>query len=116
MRIAGFGAAVLLVGAAGAASAGGMTDEDAMLGPDGMPGDAEYGAYLAQECAACHSTRSTGTVPPIAGIAPAYFREAMAEYASGERDSPPMAMVVRSLDDEQMAALAVHLSRIGDAE
>lgn len=82
------------------------TDDRAVQMADGVPGDPAYGEYLAQECASCHFAEGAGNVPPIAGIAPGYFREAMAEYTGGIRDNAAMASVARSLDDEQLAALA----------
>lgn len=86
------------------------TDAQAVLMADGSPGDPEYGAYLVQECSACHAADGAGSVPPIAGIAPGYFREAMVEYASRIRENAVMENVARSLGDEELAALAAHFA------
>src|SRR5262245_60839251 len=51
------------------------------------------GAQKALVCSACHgfAGRSRGdTVPILAGIDPAYFKKAIADYASGRRPSPEM--------------------------
>lgn len=105
------GAAVLMTAASASACLAGeaeeTTDARAVLTADGTPGDPDYGEYLAQECTTCHSEDgAAGGVPPIEGIEPGYFREAMAEYLSGERENAAMASVARSLGDEELAALA----------
>ncbi len=87
-----------------------ITDAEAVLRADGTPGDPEYGAYLAQECAACHLAESTSAVPSIAGIEPGYFRMAMAEYGSRIRENAAMENVARSLGDEELAALAAYFA------
>jgi len=86
------------------------TDARAATMADGTPGDADYGAYLVQECTACHAPDGAGGVPPIAGIAPGYFREAMAEYASRARENAVMENVARSLGDEELAALSAYFA------
>jgi len=87
-----------------------IADHLATLAPSGDPGDPDYGAYLAQECTSCHIAGGTAAVPGIDGIAPGYFRLAMAEYAAEMRDNKAMANVARSLGGEELAALAAHFS------
>jgi cytochrome c553 len=51
------------------------------------------GAQKALTCSACHgfAGQSRGdTVPILAGMDPAYFKKAIADYASGRRPSPEM--------------------------
>jgi cytochrome c553 len=51
------------------------------------------GAQKALVCSACHgfAGQSRGdTIPILAGIDPAYFKKAIADYASGRRPSPEM--------------------------
>jgi cytochrome c553 len=70
--------------------------------------DLEYGAYLGQECASCHSVG--GSNPPLDGLEAGYLHHALAQYASGERENAAMALVARSLDDEQRIAVAAHFA------
>lgn len=51
------------------------------------------GAVKALTCSACHGAggNSPGyTVPTLAGIAPAYFKKAIQDFADGKRPSPEM--------------------------
>ncbi len=70
--------------------------------------DLEYGAYLGQECASCHS--ANGSNPPLDGLEAGYLHHALGQYANGERDNAAMALVARSLDDEQRIAIAAHFA------
>ena len=57
-------------------------------GPLDMPG-----ATKALTCSACHGFAGqspSDTMPILAGINPAYFKKAIADYASGKRPSPEM--------------------------
>jgi cytochrome c len=71
--------------------------------------DVEYGAYLAQDCSSCHqkNINSTG-IPEIAGLPRDYFISALRAYKEGQRDHSTMQMIARSLDDEQVKALAAY--------
>jgi cytochrome c553 len=71
------------------------------------------GAQKSLVCSACHgfAGNSRGdTVPILAGIDPAYFKKAIADYASGRRPSPEMEpyakMVVQSGVDDVAAFFA----------
>jgi cytochrome c553 len=72
-------------------------------------GDVEYGAYLAQECSSCHHINKDNLgIPNIVGLPMDYFIAAMTAYKEGERAHATMQSIVRSLDDEQIAALAAY--------
>lgn len=71
------------------------------------------GAQKSLVCSACHgfAGNSRGdTVPILAGIDPAYFKKAIADYAAGRRPSPEMEpyakMVVQSGVDDVAAFFA----------
>lgn len=108
----GSGAVLLAALVAWAGPAGAEEDEDrrAVLTAEGGEGDPDYGAYLVQECTACHVAGGTTAVPAIDGIAPGYFRLAMEEYAQGARENAAMVNVARSLGDEELAALAAYFA------
>jgi len=74
-----------------------------------MPPDLEYGAFLAQECAACHradAPAGAAPIPAIAGLEAAYLAQALYDYRAGTRANPVMQTIARSLDDDMIAALA----------
>jgi len=83
----------------------------ATAGPAGA-GDIEYGAYLAQDCSSCHqkNTNKPG-IPEIAGLPMDYFISALKAYTEGQRDHSTMRMIARSLDAEQVAALAAYYAQ-----
>ena len=67
------------------------------------------GAAKALTCSACHGASGNSrsdTMPVIAGIAPAYFKKAIEDYATGKRVSPemePYAKMVRELGVDEVA-------------
>lgn len=71
-----------------------------------------YGEHLAQECIACHRTDGKDQgIPGIVGWAPDIFATTMKAYRSeafAERRNPVMVSVARSLNDDEIAALAVY--------
>lgn len=72
-----------------------------------------YGKHLAQECASCHRIDGTATgIPSIVGMEPGIFKAALEAFAKGERDNPVMVSVARSLDGEQMDALAAYYASL----
>ncbi len=75
-------------------------------------GDAAYGAYLAAECVTCHQPNAKDAIPPIAGIGIASFVKALHDYRTGRRTNPIMQNVARSLDDEQIEALATYFASL----
>jgi len=80
-----------------------------------IPGDPEYGAYLAGECTTCH--RGDGAaegIPSITGWPRDDFVLALQAYKRGKRVHPAMQLVAGRLSDEEIAALAAHFSRDED--
>ena len=77
---------------------------DASAGPLDTPG---YDKAFA--CSACHGAAGnsrTEAMPILAGMAPAYFKKAIEDYASGRRPSPemePYAKMVRALGVDAVA-------------
>jgi cytochrome c len=81
-------------------------------GRPGLAADIEYGAYLAQECSSCHAKNSNASgIPDIAGLPMDYFIQALSWYKEGARENATMQTVARSLDDEQIAALAAYYAQ-----
>ena len=75
-------------------------------------GDIEYGAYLAQDCSSCHQNNSDSEgIPQISGLPMDYFISALKAYSEGQRDHSTMRMIARSLDAEQIAALAAYYAQ-----
>ena len=74
--------------------------------------DPAYGEYLGGECLGCHVGYGAGNVPGITGADPDYFYEAMWEYCAGVRENEAMISVARSLDEEQLIALAAYFAQL----
>ncbi|HRD77310.1 MAG TPA: hypothetical protein PK264_15485 [Hyphomicrobiaceae bacterium] len=73
------------------------------------PGLMALGEHLAQECTSCH--RKDGSekgIPPIVGWKVPEFVTTMRFYKTGERTNPAMVSVAKSLDDDQLTALAMY--------
>lgn len=67
----------------------------------------EYGSYLSSECTTCHQLDgSYHGIPPITGWPEERFVEELKSYRNGQRNHKIMQNVARSLNDEEMAALA----------
>ncbi|MBN9428718.1 MAG: c-type cytochrome [Burkholderiales bacterium] len=98
--IAGCGAFVALAAAGGAAAQNG--------------GTAAQTQYLAANCANCHGTdgRSAGGIPGLAGLSPDYFIMQMKAFKENARPATIMHQLAKGYSDEQIAALAVHFSRL----
>lgn len=85
------------------------------VGPAGA--DPAYGEYLSAECITCHrSEAETGGIPPIAGLPTRYFMGALKDYRAGRRANPVMQSVARSLDDDQIEALAAYYASLKPGE
>lgn len=66
-----------------------------------------YGRHLSSECSACHRLDSVDNgIPSITGLSVEEFVATLRFYKDGERQNPVMVSVARSLDEEQMKALA----------
>jgi cytochrome c len=97
---------ILLAAAAGLAfgSAAASADDARLV---------RYGAHLAQECTSCHRRDGVDNgIPSILGQTPEQFVEALKYYQSGQRTNPVMVSVARSLDEEQMRALAAFFATL----
>jgi|GEM_PF-419295 len=69
----------------------------------------EYGEYLSKECSACHKTQTkTKGIPSIVGIEPESFIKILKSYKDGTLKNETMISVAKSLDDEQIKALALY--------
>ncbi len=77
----------------------------------------EYGEYLAGECTTCHRIDGVDNgIPAIVGWDIETFKETLGYYKTGERDNPAMVSVVKSLDDEQIHALATYFASLTPKE
>ncbi len=90
-----------------AASAAAMTSDAALANEE-----RDYGEYLAGECTSCHRDGANKTIPPIAGYEVFAFVEIMETYRNGERQNQVMNSVAKSLDKEQIKALAVYFASL----
>jgi len=72
-----------------------------------------YGRHLARECTSCHRLDgATGAIPSIVGKSQEEFIALLVAYRDGHKPNPVMVSVARSLDDEQMAALAAYFGSL----
>lgn len=73
-------------------------------------GDRELGAYLSNECVACHqiSGHVTGGVPRITGWPEDHFVAVMNSYKEKHRENPIMQTIAGRLADDEIAALAAY--------
>lgn len=73
----------------------------------------EYGEYLAGECTTCHRIDGTDNgIPGIVGWDVDSFVETLKYYQNGLRKNQAMESVAKSLDDEQIKALAVYFASL----
>ena len=98
-------AALALTLGLGALGPGAVADDDAKA--------RSYGRHLAQECTACHRIDGTDNgIPSIVGWEVDRFIATMEFYRTGERTNPVMVSVVKSLDEEQVRALAAYYASL----
>ena len=72
-----------------------------------------YGRHLARECTSCHRPGGEGSaIPPIAGKAAAELIELLRSYREGRKSNPVMVSVAKSLDEDEMAALAAYFASL----
>jgi cytochrome c553 len=80
-----------------------------------LAADLAYGEYLASECITCHQVAvDEGAIPAIVGLPRPYFVNALRDYRAGRRTNPVMQNVARSLNDEQIEALAAYFASLKD--
>ena len=72
----------------------------------------EYGQYLSGECTACHRDGDNQTIPPIFGWPVDAFVAVMESYKRGERTNKAMISVAKSLDSDQIKALAAYFATV----
>lgn len=78
-----------------------------------MPGDPDYGEYLAGECVTCHQASGHADgIPSIVGLPRAYFITALFEYKTNVRTNEVMKLRVANLENEEIAALAAYFSSL----
>ena len=72
-----------------------------------------FGEHLAQECSSCHRRDgSNNGIPGILGMKPDEFTTILRFYQTGARTNSAMVSVAKSLDDEQIAALAAYYASL----
>ena len=73
-----------------------------------------YGAHLAQECTACHRVDGVdhNGIPSITGWDVEAFMRTLRLYQEGTRTNPVMGSVAKSLDEDQVRALAVYWASV----
>jgi len=72
-----------------------------------------YGQHLAQECTGCHRLDGTDRgIPSINGWEADRFTATLKFYQTGERTNPVMVSVAKSLDEEQLKALALYYASL----
>jgi cytochrome c553 len=68
-----------------------------------------YGRHLAQECTGCHRIDGVDNgIPSIVGWDAQRFMTTLRFYQAGARTNPVMVSVAKSLDEDQVAALAAY--------
>ena len=70
---------------------------------------------LANTCNNCHGTGGVSvgeSMPSIAGLPEGYLKNIMLEWKAGKRPSASMTRLISGLTDEEIAALAMHYSKL----
>jgi cytochrome c553 len=78
-------------------------------------GDPVAGRKAAAKCQACHGVDGQAKnpeAPHISGQVERYIIKALKRYQTGERQDPMMSMVVKQLNEEDIANLAAYYSSI----
>ena len=72
-----------------------------------------YGQHLSQECTSCHRVDGIDNgIPSITGWPVDVFMRTIKFYQQGARSNPVMVSVAKSLDDDQVRALALYWSSV----
>ena len=76
--------------------------------------DIEAGKASAAVCGGCHGANGEGNGPnpPLAGMAPDRFVQAIKDYKSGKRPNASMKSFATPLDDKQTANLAAYYASL----
>ena len=73
----------------------------------------DYGEYLSGECTTCHRLDGAGDgIPSIIGWEAEHFIDTMKSFRNGDRENAAMVSVAKSLDEEQLKALAQYFGSI----
>lgn len=85
----------------------------AMVGAAGVSADEQRNRIMFNTCHSCHGTdgQSVGSMPSIAGKAPAYIAEALRDFRSGKKPSTVMARIAKGFSDAEIDALAKHFGK-----
>lgn len=103
----------LMIMALAAAGLGGIIWAGAARGGADAARLLAYGEHLSGECTTCHRRDGADRgIPSITGWDVDHFVETMKFYKNGFRQNPAMVNVAKSLDDEQMLALAVYFKSL----
>jgi cytochrome c len=79
---------------------------------EGKP-DLELGAYLANECQACHrftSTAGEGGIPDLSHVTSETLIEVLHAYRDKRLNNPVMQSVASRLNDDDISAIAAYLA------
>ena len=72
-----------------------------------------YGRHLAGECTSCHRVDGApSAIPSILGKPQQEFIALLAAYREGRKTNPVMVSVAKSLNEEQMRALAAYFGSL----
>ncbi len=72
-----------------------------------------YGRHLASECTACHRPDAgAGAIPSIAGKPAPELIGLLEDFRAGRKTNPIMVSVAKSLDEEEMSALAAYFASL----
>lgn len=72
-----------------------------------------YGQHLSQECTSCHRIDGIDNgIPSITGWPVDVFTRTLKFYQEGQRTNPVMVSVAKSLDADQVRALALYWSSV----
>jgi cytochrome c553 len=72
-----------------------------------------YGKHLSAECSGCHRIDGVDNgIPSITGLGPDDFIATMNFFKTATRPNPAMISVARSLDEEQIKALAAYYASL----
>lgn len=85
------------------------------LTPTAFAQDAQAGRKKAELCQTCHGMDGLGRLPDaphIAGQPAVYLERALRAYRSGERKNEMMAIVAKTLGDEDIRNLSAYYSSI----
>lgn len=74
------------------------------------------GESIYSSCSGCHGTEAEGITPypRLAGQHPDYLRQQLIHYKTGKRSNDIMQMMTVNLSDEDINALALYLSSLGN--